>query len=94
MALIWQEEKKEEAQRQTITLKAQPAFQPTFTFKANAPNKSNDQQVNTTCFETEPLEKHIPKVTGPGVEGSDVIDLNCITDDWSATNHVSAACQQ
>lgn len=64
-----------------MPLKNTASFSATFTFKANAPNKSNDQQVNSICFEKEPLEKRIAKVTGPGATGSDVIDLNCITDD-------------
>lgn len=65
-------------------------FQSTFTFKANAPNKSNGQQVNSTCFEKEPLEKRKAKVTGLGATEFRCrcrIDLNCITDDWSGTNH-------
>lgn len=62
--------------------KTMAALASTFTFTANATNKSNEQQVNSSCFEKEPLEKHIAKVTMPGSHwGSDVIDLNWIADD-------------
>ena len=46
--------------------KTEAAFESTFTFMANATDKSNELQVNSSCFEKGPLEKHIAKVTGPG----------------------------
>lgn len=45
------------------------AFENTLKFTANATNKSNELQVNSTCFEKDPPEEDITKVTVPGAAG-------------------------
>lgn len=68
--------------------KTATALQSAFTFTANATNKSNEQQVNSTCFEKEPPEKaHRQGHIAQEPPGSAVIDSNWITDDWSAASH-------
>lgn len=76
------------ARKQTITLKITASFSVYIHIQSHGPDKSNHLQVKSTCFEEEPLEKPTVKVTCPLANKIQRNMFDCISDDWSATNHL------